>query len=284
MKRIDSHQHFWQLARGDYNWLTPELGVIYRDFGANDLKPLIDQANIDATIIVQAASSVAETEYMLSIADQHDWILGVVGWVDMLADNASDELRRLAKNPKFVGIRAAIEAEDDHDWILQPQLAPAIQTLIDLHLTFDCQGRVWLLKNLNKFFKTYPDLRCVIDHCAKPLIKDGIMQPWADEIAEVAQNANVFCKLSGLSTEADHHKWTQADIAPYAKHVIDIFGADRIMYGSDWPVVNLGADYQSWYEAVVSFTSEMTMDEQQAIFGGTAMKFYLTRGLYDLFG
>lgn len=284
MKRIDSHQHFWQLSRGDYDWLTPALGVIHRDFVASDLKPLIDHAQIDGTIIVQAASSVAETEYMLEIAAKNDWVYGVVGWVDMLADDASEVITRLAKNHKFVGIRAAIEGNDDHDWILQPELAPAIQTLIDLNLTFDCQGRVWLLKNLLKFFKTYPDLRCVIDHCAKPLIKDAIMQPWADEIAQIAQNTNVYCKLSGLSTEAKHHEWTQADIAPYAKHVIEQFGANRVMFGSDWPVVNLGADYQTWYEAVVSFTSEMKTEEQQAIFGGTAAKFYLSRGMHDLFG
>lgn len=277
MKRIDAHQHFWQLDRGDYGWLTSALGAIHRDFAASDLKPQIDKAGIDGTIIVQAASTVAETEFMLSIAEENDWVYGVVGWVDMLAEDASDVIRRLAKNPKFVGIRAAIEGDDDHDWILQPELAPAIQTLIDLNLTFDCQGRVWLLKNLLKFFKTYPDLRCVIDHCAKPLIKDQVMQPWADEISEIAQNTNVFCKLSGLSTEAKHHEWAQADIAPYAKHVIEQFGANRVMYGSDWPVVNLGANYQSWYEAVVSFTNEMTSAEQDAIFGGTAAKFYLSR-------
>lgn len=277
MKRIDAHQHFWQLARGDYEWLTPALGVIHRDFVAADLKPLIEKANIDGTIIVQAASTVAETEYMLSIAAENDWVYGVVGWVDMLADDASDVIKRLAKNPKFVGIRAAIEGDDDHDWILQPKLAPAIQTLIDLNLTFDCQGRVWLLKNLLTFFKTYPDLRCVIDHCAKPLIKDGVMQPWADEIAEIAQNTNVYCKLSGLSTEAEHHKWTKADIAPYAAHVIEQFGANRVMFGSDWPVVNLGADYQSWFEAVDSFTNEMNANDKAAVFGGTAAKFYLSR-------
>ncbi|MGL1920733.1 MAG: amidohydrolase family protein [Hyphomicrobiales bacterium] len=277
MKRIDAHQHFWQLSRGDYDWLTPALGVIHRDFSAGDLKPLIDDAKIDGTIIVQAASTVAETEYMLSIAAQNEWVYGVVGWVDMLADDASDVIKRLAKNPKLVGIRAAIEGDDDHDWILQPQLAPAIQTLIDLNLTFDCQGRVWLLKNLFKFFKIYPDLRCVIDHCAKPLIKDQVMQPWADEIAEIAQNTNVYCKLSGLSTEAKHHEWTKADIAPYAAHTLKQFGANRVMFGSDWPVVNLGADYKSWHEAVTSFTSEMTSAEKDAIFGGTAANFYLSR-------
>lgn len=275
MKTIDSHQHFWQLARGDYDWLTADLGVIFRDFTASDLKPLIDNAQVDGTIIVQAASSVAETEYMLLIADQHEWIYGVVGWVDMLADDASDVIKRLAKNPKFVGIRAAIEGEANHEWILQSALRPAIETLIDLNLTFDCQGRVWLLKNLLKFFKTYPELKCVIDHCAKPLIKDGIMQPWADEIAEIAQNTNAYCKLSGLSTEADHHNWVAADIAPYAAHVIEQFGAERVMFGSDWPVVNLGASYQSWKAAVDIFTAHLSDSDKAAIYGGTAEKFYL---------
>lgn len=273
--RIDSHQHFWNLERGDYGWLTAELGPIFKDFGAADLKPLIDAAGVDGTIIVQAASTVAETDFMLSIADQHDWILGVVGWVDFDApDQAMADLERLAEHPKFVGVRPPIENMDDHQWLLRSGHDPVFQKMMELGLTFDALGRVWLLDVLIEFFGRYPDLPCVIDHCAKPLIAEGTMQPWADQMAEIAKNTNVLCKLSGLTTEAASG-WEIGDITSYVEHVLSSFGTDRVMFGSDWPVVELQSDYAEWARLVDGWLKGYSDGERVAVLGGNAARFYL---------
>ncbi len=273
--RIDSHQHFWNLERGDYGWLTAELGPIFKDFGAADLKPLIDAAGVDGTIIVQAASTVAETDFMLSIADQHDWILGVVGWVDFDApDQAMADLERLSENPKFVGVRPPIENMDDHQWLLRSGHDPVFKKMMELGLTFDALGRVWLLDVLIEFFGRYPDLPCVIDHCAKPLIAEGTMQPWADQMAEIAKNTNVLCKLSGLTTEAASG-WEVGDITAYVEHVLRSFGTDRVMFGSDWPVVRLQSDYAEWVDLVDGWLKGYSDGERAAVLGGNAARFYL---------
>ncbi len=273
--RIDSHQHFWQLARNDYGWLTPELAKIYRDFGPDDLKPKLDATGIDGSIIVQAASTVAETEFMLSIADQHDWVLGVVGWVDFDApDQAIADLERLAKNPKFVGVRPPIENMDDHEWLLRPGHDPVFQKMMELGLTFDALGRVWLLDVLIEFFARYPDLPCVIDHCAKPLIAEGTMQPWADQMADIARNTNVLCKLSGLTTEAASG-WETNDITPYVEHILEVFGPKRIMFGSDWPVLELQSNYPEWVQLVDGWLAGYSDEDRAAVLGGNAAAFYL---------
>ena len=273
--RIDSHQHFWKLERGDYGWLTPELGKIYRDFGPEDLKPKLDVAGIDGTIIVQAASSVAETEFMLSIADQHDWVLGVVGWVDFDDPaQAVDDLVRLAENPKLVGIRPMIENLEDPNWVLNPAHDPVFRKMIELDLTFDALGRVWLLEPLMEFFARYTDLPCVIDHCAKPLIAEGVMQPWADQMAKIATDFDVYCKLSGLTTEAAAD-WKPADITPYVEHVLDAFGPERVMLGRDWPVLELQSDYPEWVRLVDGWLEGYSDDDRAAILGDNAAAFYL---------
>ena len=276
MQRIDCHQHFWELERGDYDWLTPELAPIYRDFHPSDLKPIIDAAGIDGTIIVQAASSVAETEYMLAIAAEHDWILGVVGWIDMETDDATATLERLAKNPKFVGIRSGMEGNPVDRWIMRPTLEHAIHAMIDLNLPFDCLGKEWHVDLFGEFLKTYPKLRCVIDHCFKPKIAEGVLQPWADQIADITENTNTMCKLSGLTTEAAS-EWNTEDITPYVNHVLKSFGPNRILFGSDWPVVNLQSNYPEWVSLVDGWIANYSDGEKAAIMGGNAAKFYLKR-------
>ncbi|MBL4726224.1 MAG: amidohydrolase family protein [Rhizobiaceae bacterium] len=263
---MDSHQHFWKLSRGDYDWLTSDLAAIYRDFDPSDLKPHLDATGIDGTIILQAASSVAETEFMLSIADQHDWVLGVVGWIDMEADDASATLGRLAKNPKFVGIRSGMEGNPIENWVMRSSLSPAIKTLIDLDLTFDCLGKCWHVELFREFLGTYPDLRCIIDHCFKPKIAEGEFQPWADQIADIADNTNTLCKLSGLTTEAAKD-WKTKDITPYANHVLKSFGPDRIVFGSDWPVVNLQSDYVEWVKLVETWIADFFRSRKSRHYG-----------------
>lgn len=270
--RIDAHQHFWDLKRGDYSWLTSDLAVIYRDFAPKDLRPFLDRHAIDATILVQAADTDAETDFMLALADEHAWIVGVVGWVNMEAPGAAARLRHLAKHPKFVGIRPMIQDISDDNWMLRPDLSTAFETLIDLGLRFDALLKPQHLDPFMKFLELYPDLRIIIDHCAKPEIRNKAFQPWADKIEQIANTSQCYCKLSGLITEAAED-WSDADIQPYGAHILKCFGPDRVVFGSDWPVLKLAGDYTKW----ITFVEQISNPEMHAnLFGNNAARFYLT--------
>lgn len=269
--RIDAHQHFWSLARGDYNWLTPDFTAIYRDFLPKELRVILDTHAIDGTILVQAADSDAETDYMLSLADEHEWIFGVVGWVDMDSPDASKRLRHLARNPKFVGIRPMIQDIPDDNWMLRPSLRSAFETLMDLGLKFDALLMPRHLDPFMKFLKLYPNLNIIIDHCAKPKIRNNAFQTWADQIANIASISNCFCKLSGLITEANKD-WIDDDIKPYAAHILDCFGPDRVVFGSDWPVLKLAGEYSNWIDFVAQLSEPQT---HANLFGNNAARFYL---------
>lgn len=247
--RIDTHQHFWKLARGDYSWLSPDLEPLYRDFLPGDLKPLLEAAGLDGTIAVQAADSEAETDYLLSLAARHDWIKGVVGWVDLEANTAVDSIQRLARDPKFLGLRPMIQDIADDAWMLRPALGPALATMARLKLTFDALVLPRHLPHLQTFVTRYSDLNVVIDHGAKPEIRGGRFQPWADHMQAFAEHPQVFCKISGLVTEAGAD-WTPADLAPYLQHLLQVFGPDRLLFGSDWPVLNLTGHYAGWADLV----------------------------------
>lgn len=273
---IDAHQHFWKLSRGDYDWLTPELAPIYQDFSPDDLAPLLRESGVDGTIVVQATNTEAETEYLLALADKHDWILGVVGWVDMQANTASQSIARFAKHPKFVGIRPMIQGIEDDEWMLRPALAPAISTLIKHNLCFDALVLPKHLPHLAKFLQTYPDLRVVIDHCAKPEIRNQQFQPWAEHIKHIADSSNAFCKLSGLVTEASAD-WDNKDIIPYAEHILNCFGPERVMFGSDWPVLKLAGEYQGWLQAVQSAIDKYPPKQQAFVLYKSAENFYLAK-------
>ncbi len=262
------------MARGDYDWLTPDLEVIYRDFEPVHLRPLLDAAGIDGTILVQAAPSVAETGFLLSLADTQDWVLGVVGWVDLETTDAPETLARLAQGGKLVGVRPMIHDIPDDQWMLRPALQPAIECLIELDLTFDALVRPNHLDPLMCFFGRYPDLKCVIDHGAKPPIHSGALEPWASQMTELAGSTGAFCKLSGLLTEASS-AWSPAEIQPYAELLIEQFGPSRLMFGSDWPVVTLAAGYGDWIALARQLTQHLSERERAQIFGETAARFYL---------
>ncbi|MBL4786333.1 MAG: amidohydrolase family protein [Cohaesibacteraceae bacterium] len=271
--KIDAHQHFWKLARGDYEWLTSELAPIYRDFGPADLLPLLKAAGIDGTILVQATDTEEETEYLLSFADKYDWIFGVVGWVDMEASKAPDSIAQFASNPKFCGIRPMIQGLKDDAWMLRPALKSSVSALIEYGLCFDALVLPRHLPHLLRFVETYPDLPVVIDHGAKPEIKTGSFQPWANQIKTIADNSNAFCKLSGLVTEADSN-WTASDIKPFARHILECFGPERVMFGSDWPVLNVASDYATWAELAKELCHGNS-NHMKAVFGESASRFYL---------
>ncbi|MDE0344442.1 MAG: amidohydrolase family protein, partial [Boseongicola sp.] len=214
MTRIDAHQHFWSLARGDYGWLTPELEPIYRDFLPDDLRPLLAEAGIDGTILVQAAPTVAETEFMLGLAREETFIRGVVGWVDFEDPCAPEDIARLSKRSALVGLRPMIQDIADDDWMLGDGLVPAFDALIAANLTFDALTLPRHLSSLRDLMARYPDMRTVIDHGSKPLIRSGIIVGWDNDMKALASETSAFCKLSGLVTEA-HADWTVDDLRPY---------------------------------------------------------------------
>jgi len=272
--RVDAHHHVWQLARGDYGWLTPKLAPIYRDFALDDLRPLLAAAQIDATVLVQAAPAVAETEFMLAVAAQSAGLVrGVVGWIDLAAADAAAVAARLARNPLLKSMRPMLQDLPDPQWILRADVDRALAALPALGLRFDALVTPRELPALAAMIERHPDLRVVIDHGAKPPIASGELEPWANAIAKLARHPQVCCKVSGLVTEAAPD-WNVQALAPCVAHLLACFGAKRLMWGSDWPVVDLAGGYVRWRNATDALLADLTEDERTAILGGTARAFY----------
>lgn len=278
MNRVDAHQHFWRKDRGDYGWLTKELGPIYRDFGPEDLRPHLERSRIHRTVVVQAAASLAETRFLLELAGRFDFIAGVVGWIPLGESNAVSELTALSAHPKFLGIRPMVQDLADDAWLLREELRPGLECLASLGLTFDALVKPRHLSVLMEFVDRYPDLRVVIDHGAKPKItSSGMAHPgmesWALLIAEIAKRPWVHCKLSGLLTEADRPFGLES-LRPFADHLVESFGSDRILFGSDWPVLNLASDFETWHDMAGTLLAGLREDERDSVFGGNASRFY----------
>lgn len=271
--RIDSHQHFWRLARGDYGWLTSDLAPLYRDFLPDDLRPHLRQTGIRQTVLVQAAPTPAETHYLLQLAEQTDFVGGVVGWVDMEQPSVLSELDALAEHPFFLGIRPMLQDIPDPAWMLRPQLQPVYERLTGLDLSFDALVRPQHLQHLYRLLRSFPDLAVVIDHGAKPDIANGVFQPWADDIETIAANTGACCKVSGLLTEAGDQPVYGA-VYPYMRHLLDCFGSERLLWGSDWPVLELAADYHAWNAMTCKFLQDLDTGDQLRILGANARTFY----------
>ena len=271
--RIDAHQHCWRLARSDYAWLTPDLGPLYRDFEPADLAPLLSAAGIERTVLVQAAPTDAETDYLLELADTHAFVGAVVGWVDMTRPDVRERLIELAHHPRFRGVRPMLQDLPDPRWVLESALTPAFDALLELDLTFDALVRPVHLAPLRELMDRHPTLRLVIDHGAKPDIAGGGFDAWAEAMAAIAAETPAYCKLSGLVTEAAPG-WTAADIEPYARHILTAFGPARTLWGSDWPVLNQAGDYAGWSAFADALLADMDTDARAAVRGGTAARFY----------
>lgn len=273
-RRVDAHQHFWHVARRDYAWLSENaFPALYRDFDPSDLAPLIARCGIDATVLVQGAETESETEFLLGIADATTFVAGVVGWADLLAADAPARVERLAARPKLVGLRPMLEILEDDEWILNPRLAPGLQSMRVHGLCFDALIRPRHLPALNRFLAAHPDLAVVIDHAAKPDIANGALELWAREIREVAAGSAALVKLSGLATEAAAD-WDAGALMPYVDVLFEAFGARRIMWGSDWPVLNVAGDYETWHAVAQTLTGELPADDRDWVFGGSAERFY----------
>jgi L-fuconolactonase len=270
--KIDSHQHFWNPTRGDYGWMDSEgAEPLRRPIMPKDIAAHLEAYEIDMTVLVQAAPTVNETEFMLGIADATDFVAKVVGWVDFENRDDLKHLARLKNHPKFAGVRPMIQDLPDSEWMHRKDVQWAFSAIVDLDLTFDALGFPIHLDPFRKLFDLYPKMRTVIDHCMKPVIREDQYEPWASKIAAIARHTPVFCKLSGLATEA-RPGWTTDTLKPYARHIISNFGADRVMWGSDWPVLELNGSYASWHDTAQSIVGQGK--ENAKIFGGTAAKFY----------
>jgi len=272
-RRIDAHQHFWHLSRGDYGWLTPALGTIHRDFLPEHLEPLIGSAGISGTVLVQAAPTEAETHFMLSLAHEHAFVEAVVGWVDFEAADAPAHVASLAADPKLKGLRPMIQDLPDDDWMLRPDLDAAFRALIRHGLVFDALVLPRHLANLSALLARHPGMRTVIDHCAKPAIAASDLAGWAVDMRRLAAETDAFCKLSGLVTEAGAG-WSVETLRPCVDLVLEHFGPKRLIWGSDWPVCLLAADYASWQEATDILLLGCTDGERDAILGGNAIRAY----------
>ncbi len=276
MIKVDAHQHYWNPGRGDYGWMPKGDPVLDRTYGPADLAPALAAAGIARTVLVQAAPTVEETEYMLGLADATPSVAAVVGWVDFEDRDHREVLARLAGHPKFRGVRPMIQDIPDDDWMLRADVQWGFETVEEFGLTFDMLGFPRHLPNALTILKRYPDLRAVIDHCMKPQLRensaDGFRR-WADGMARIAGEKGAFCKLSALITE-DGPGWSVDRLRPYADHVLKVFGPGRVMWGSDWPVCRLRAEYGAWHSAAEELTAGLSEADRAQVFGGTAARFY----------
>jgi len=273
--RIDAHHHLWTLARGDYGWLTPALAPIYRDFQLPDLAPHLSAAGIAGTILVQAAPTEAETMFLLDVAESADLVRGVVGWTDFDAADGVARIDALAARTLLVGLRPMVQDIDDDDWLLGPALAPQLAAMARNRLVFDALVLPRHLPKLLQVIGRHPDLTFVLDHGGKPRIAAGEIATWQRDIALLAEHPNIVCKLSGLVTEAAPD-WQIADLRQAADHVLACFGPRRLLWGSDWPVVNLAGGYTRWFAAAGALLADLSPDEKADIFGGNAARIYLS--------
>ena len=273
--QIDAHQHFWHPRRGDYGWMPADDPILSRPYTPAVLWPQLQAAGIAGTVLVQAAPTVAETEYMLGIADATPWVRGVVGWVDFEDAGQAATLRRLAGHRGFKGVRPMIQDLPDDAWMHRTDVQWAYGALIDHDLSFDALGFPRHLAHFLALLRRYPAMRVVVDHCMKPEIHGhpAGFDHWAAGMARIAGETHAFCKFSGLINEAGPD-WRLDDLRPYADHIISVFGAERVMWGSDWPVCRLRGEYADWHSAALALTAHLPVAERSAIFGDTARKFY----------
>jgi L-fuconolactonase len=271
---VDAHHHVWTLARGDYGWLTPDLAPIYRDYTLKDLAPQLESAGVTSTVLVQAAPTVAETRFLLDVARRSDGLVqGVVGWVDLAAADAIPTLTRFARSGMLKSVRPMLQDIDDDAWILRADVGRTLAALPRIGLRFDALVKPLQLPALLAMLERHPYLAVVIDHGGKPDIANGMWEPWARLMRAAADNPRVRCKVSGLVTEAGRG-WTIDRLRKYFDFLCETFGPQRLMWGSDWPVLELAATYKSWYAATVALTAGWSASDRAALMGGTARRFY----------
>ena len=271
---IDAHQHFWRYSPATHAWIDDSMSALRRDFLPDDLAPLLRAAGFDASIAVQAQQDITETGWLLELAAQHDFIRGVVGWVDLCAADARDQLARLASDRKLRGIRHVVQDEPDDNFMLRTDFRRGIDALSAFRLAYDILIYPRQLPAAIELARAFPYQRFVLDHIAKPDIRNGGIDAWAPGLRALAAHPNVVCKLSGVVTEADWRNWRPEDFTPYLDAVLEAFGPNRLMIGSDWPVCTLAGEYDDVVNIARAYIAKLTPAEQSAILGGTAERIY----------
>ena len=274
--RLDAHQHLWSYDAAQYPWIPPG-SPLHRSWLPDDLAVLQKPLGFDGSIAVQARQVVEESDWLLGLADQHETVKGVVGWVDLRADRVEADLERLAQHPKFVGVRHVVQEEPDDDFMLGQDFQRGISKLAAYGLTYDILIYPKQLAAAIRLAENFPAQPFVLDHIAKPPIKAGTIEPWATQLRRLAHLPNVHCKVSGMLTEADHRAWTPEQFRPYLDVVFEAFGPARLMYGSDWPVCLFAGSYEQSFRLVDDYTRSLTDAERAGLFGVNAAAFYLKR-------
>ncbi len=271
---VDSHHHLWDLSRLDYGWMPPGDNVLKRNYLPTDLEPLLHNNGVSATVLVQAHESVEEADWLLDLFHANDFIAGVVAWVDLTSPDVGEVLDRLIARAGLVGIRHGAEHDPDPEWLTRDDSIRGLRKVAARGLAYDVLTRPHQLWQIPLLAKKVPDLRMVVDHISKPPIATGDMEPWATDIARVADLPGVYCKISGMVTEADHSEWTPDDLKPYVEHVLDIFGPGRVMFGSDWPVSLLAAEYHEVLAAALEAAGRLSPEDTIRLLGGNTIDLY----------
>jgi L-fuconolactonase len=274
MTIIDTHHHFWKYSAAEYGWINDEMKTIRRDFLPADLKKTLDDAGVSGAVSVQARTTVEESDWLLSMAEKHDFLRGVVGWVPLTESDVEKHLERLAQHKKFKGVRHVIQGEPDNNYILRPDFNAGVKKLLKYKLRYDILIFEKHLKPSIRFVDQHPNQMFILDHVAKPKIKERILSPWREDMIELGKRPNVYCKLSGMITEADWKKWSSADLAPYLDTALQAFGPKRLLFGSDWPVMLVAGQYKPWVELIKQTIKRYSTAEQEQILAKNAIEAY----------
>ena len=273
MEKVDAHQHFWKFDPIRDNWITEDMEVIKHDFLPHDLKPLMDANGLNSCIAVQADQSENETDFLLSLATENEFIKGVVGWIDLCADTIHERLEHYSQFPKLKGFRHILQAEPI-EFILKPEFQRGITALQVYRFTYDILIYPQHLPVIPDLIRGGNEQKFILDHLGKPNIKNGTSTTWATDLKKLASHKNVFCKLSGMVTEADHRTWKKEDIFPYMDKALELFGPERLLFGTDWPVCRLAASYDQVCDLMNDYLGKLTIHEQELIWGKNAALFY----------
>ncbi|MBU3821019.1 amidohydrolase family protein [Flavobacteriaceae bacterium XHP0103] len=271
---IDSHQHFWHYEPAKHAWIDDAMAVIRKDFEPTDLAKVYKEHGVDGCVAVQADQTIAETDFLLKLSDEHDFIKGVVGWIDLRGADLESQLEVYQSKPKLKGFRHVVQGEPDPNFLLRPNFLSGISLLKKYNYTYDILIFPHQLGATLEFVKQFPNQKFVIDHIAKPYIKDGFYDGWAVLMKEIAKHENVYCKVSGMITEADYNLWTPEQIEPYMQLVLEAFGPERLLFGSDWPVCLVAGNYKQVKSLVTDFILKLSESEQKQIMGMNAINFY----------
>lgn len=274
---IDSHHHFWKYSAAEYGWIGPRMEILRRDFLPADLKAKVSAAGVDGVISVQARQSIAETDWLLALAEQNDFIRGVVGWAPLIDADIRKHLERWKTRPKLVGLRHVLQDESDDRFICRPDFDAGLSALKEYDLRYDILIFERQLPAAIKAVDRHPEQIFILDHIAKPKIAAGELEPWRAQIRELARRPHVYCKISGMCTEADWQTWTPQQLRPYFDVVLESFGPRRLMFGSDWPVCLLACEYQRWVQTIRDWVAPLSKHEQERIWGETVIEAYNLR-------